>query len=119
MTLDPSIFKAYDIRGIVPDQFDPDGAYRVARAYVEVFRAKRIAIGHDMRLSSPALAEAAIRGALDGGADVAVLGEIGTEMLYFAVADGGLDGGATRTLRLDQTGKALGHALLRLPVVGG
>jgi phosphomannomutase len=93
MTLDPSIFKAYDIRGIVPDQFDPDGAYRVARAYVEVFRAKRIAIGHDMRLSSPALAEAAIRGALDGGADVAVLGEIGTEMLYFAVADGGLDGG--------------------------
>jgi len=93
MTLDPSIFKAYDIRGIVPEQFDPDGAYRVARAYVEVFRAKRIAIGHDMRLSSPALAEAAIRGALDGGADVAVLGEIGTEMLYFAVADGGLDGG--------------------------
>ena len=93
MTLDASIFKAYDVRGIVPDQLDPDGAYRIARAYVEVFRAKRIAIGHDMRLSSPALAEAAIRGATDGGADVAVLGEIGTEMLYFAVADGGLDGG--------------------------
>ena len=93
MTLDASIFKAYDVRGIVPDQFDPDGAYRIARAYVEVFRSKRIAIGHDMRLSSPALAEAAIRGATDGGADVAVLGEIGTEMLYFAVADGGLDGG--------------------------
>ena len=93
MTLDASIFKAYDVRGIVPDQFDPDGAYRIARAYVEVFRAKRIAIGHDMRLSSPALAEAAVRGATDGGADVAVLGEIGTEMLYFAVADGGLDGG--------------------------
>ena len=81
MTLDASIFKAYDVRGIVPDQFDPDGAYRIARAYVEVFRSKRIAIGHDMRLSSPALAEAAIRGATDGGADVAVLGEIGTEML--------------------------------------
>ncbi len=93
MTLDPAIFKAYDVRGIVPDQLDPDGAYRVARAYVEVFRPKRIAIGHDMRLSSPALAEAAIRGATDGGADVSVLGEIGTEMLYFAVADGGLDGG--------------------------
>jgi len=93
MTLDPAIFKAYDVRGIVPDQFDPDGAYRVARAYVEVFQAKHIAIGHDMRLSSPTLAEAAIRGATDGGANVAVLGEIGTEMLYFAVADGGLDGG--------------------------
>ena len=62
MTLDPAIFKAYDVRGIVPDQFDPDGAYRVARAYVEVFQAKHIAIGHDMRLSSPTLAEAAIRG---------------------------------------------------------
>lgn len=93
MTLDPAIFKAYDVRGIVPDQFDPEGAYRIARAYVEAFRAKRIAIGHDMRLSSPALAEAAVRGALDGGADVQVLGEIGTEMLYFAVAEGGLDGG--------------------------
>ena len=93
MTLDPAIFKAYDVRGIVPDQFDPDGAYRVARAFVEVFQAKNIAIGHDMRLSSPTLAEAAIRGATDGGANVAVLGEIGTEMLYFAVADGGLDGG--------------------------
>ncbi len=93
MTLDPAIFKAYDVRGIVPDQLDADGAYRVARAYIEVFKAKRVAIGHDMRLSSPALAEAAIRGALDGGADVSVLGEIGTEMLYFAVADAGLDGG--------------------------
>ena len=93
MTLDPSIFKAYDVRGIVPDQFDADGAYRIARAYVRAFAAKRIAIGHDMRLSSPLLVEAAIRGATDGGADVSVLGEIGTEMLYFAVADGGLDGG--------------------------
>ena len=80
MTLDPAIFKAYDVRGIVPDQFDPDGAYRVARAYVEVFQAKHIAIGHDMRLSSPALAEAAIRGATDGGANVAVLGEAVTMM---------------------------------------
>ena len=93
MTLDPAIFKAYDVRGIVPDQFDPDGAYRVARAYVEVFQAKNIAIGHDMRLSSPALSAAAIRGATDGGANVSDLGQIGTEMLYFAVADGGLDGG--------------------------
>ncbi len=93
MTLDPAIFKAYDVRGVVPTQFDPAGAYRVARAYVEVFKAQHIAIGHDMRLSSPALAEAAIAGATDGGAHVSVLGEIGTEMLYFAVADGGLDGG--------------------------
>ena len=93
MTLDPAIFKAYDVRGTVPDQLDPDGARRIARAYVEAFRPKRIAIGHDMRLSSPELARAAIEGATAGGADVDVLGEIGTEMLYFAVAENGLDGG--------------------------
>ena len=91
MTLDASIFKAYDVRGIVPDQFDPDGAYRIARAYVEVFRSKRIAIGHDMRLSSPALAEAAIRGATDGGADVAVLGEIGAIFEHEEVSVGAKD----------------------------
>ena len=93
MTLDPAIFKAYDVRGTVPDQLDPDGARRISRAYVEAFRPKRIAIGHDMRLSSPDLARAAIEGAIAGGADVDVLGEIGTEMLYFAVAENGLDGG--------------------------
>jgi phosphomannomutase len=93
MTLSASAFKAYDIRGIVPDDLDPAGAELVARSFVEVFSTKRIAIGHDMRLTSPALAEAAITGALSAGADVEVLGEIGTEMLYFAVADGGLDGG--------------------------
>jgi len=93
MTLSASAFKAYDIRGIVPDDLDPAGAERVARSFVEVFDARRIAIGHDMRLTSPALAEAAIDGARAAGADVVALGEIGTEMLYFAVADGDLDGG--------------------------
>ena len=93
MTLAPAAFKAYDVRGLVPQQLDEEGAYRLARAYVEVFRPRRMAIGHDMRLTSPALAAAAIRGATDGGADVDVLGQIGTEMLYFAVAERGLDGG--------------------------
>ena len=93
MTLSPAAFKAYDVRGLVPQQLDADGAYRIARAYAEVFRPKRIAIGHDMRLTSPELAAAAVRGALDGGVDVEELGQIGTEMLYFAVADRGLDGG--------------------------
>src|SRR4249920_2736997 len=97
MTLDPRVFKAYDVRGVVPSELDADGAYRIARAYVDVFDAKRIAIGHDMRLSSPDLVEAAVRGATDAGADVDELGLIGTEMLYFAVADGGYDGGLTVT----------------------
>jgi phosphomannomutase len=97
MTLDPRVFKAYDVRGVVPSELDADGAYRIARAYVDVFDVKRIAIGHDMRLSSPELVEAAIRGATDAGADVDEIGLIGTEMLYFAVADGGYDGGLAVT----------------------
>ena len=93
MTLAPSVFKAYDVRGLVPQELDADGAYRIARAYVEVFAPKRLAIGHDMRLPSAELAEAAIQGALDGGVDVDALGLIGTEMLYYAVGEHGYDGG--------------------------
>src|SRR4029453_767743 len=93
MTLSPAVFKAYDVRGVVPGELDADGAYRIARAYVQVFEPKRRAIARDMRLPSPELAAAAIEGARDGGADVLSIGLVGTEMLYFAVADGGLDGG--------------------------
>src|SRR5262245_17980239 len=93
MTLSPAVFKAYDVRGVVPNELDADGAYRIARAYVQVFEPRRMAIGRDMRLTSPELAEAAIEGARDGGADIVSIGLVGTEMLYFAVADGGLDGG--------------------------
>ena len=72
-----------------PSELDADGAYRIARAYVDVFDAKRIAIGHDMRLCSPDLVEAAVDGATDAGRRRRRLGMIGTDMLYFAVADGG------------------------------
>jgi phosphomannomutase len=91
--LDPKVFKAYDVRGLYPSELDEDGAYRIARAYVQHFEPRSIAIGRDMRLSAPAMATAAIEGATDGGADVVDLGMIGTEMLYFAVGDCGLDGG--------------------------
>jgi phosphomannomutase len=91
--VDPKVFKAYDVRGIHPDELDEEGAYAIARAYVEEFEPKGIAVGRDMRLSSPAMAAAAIRGAADGGADVRDLGMVGTEMLYFAVGSLGLDGG--------------------------
>ena len=91
--LDPKVFKAYDVRGIYPTELDEEGAYAIGRAYVEQFEPRRIAVGRDMRLSSPAMAAAAIRGAADGGADVIDLGMVGTEMLYFAVGDLGLDGG--------------------------
>ena len=62
--LDPKVFKAYDVRGLYPGELDEDGAYAIGRAYVEHFEPKAIAVGRDMRLSSPAMAEAAIRGAL-------------------------------------------------------
>jgi phosphomannomutase len=97
MTLDPKVFKAYDVRGIHPSELDEDGAYAIGRAYVEEFEPRRIAVGRDMRVSSPSMADAAIRGAADGGADVADIGMIGTEMLYHAVGALGLDGGIAVT----------------------
>ena len=91
--LDPKIFKAYDVRGVYGEELDEDGAYRIGRAYVEQFEPRTIAVGRDMRVSAPTMAAAAIEGAADAGANVLDLGMIGTEMLYFAVGDGGLDGG--------------------------
>ena len=95
--LDPKVFKAYDVRGIHPTEIDEDGAYRVGRAYVEEFEPRTIAVGRDMRVSSPGMAAAVIEGAADGGADVRDLGLVGTEMLYYAVGELGLDGGVCVT----------------------
>jgi phosphomannomutase len=95
--LDPKVFKAYDVRGIYPDELDEDGAYAIARAYVEEFEPRRIAVGRDMRLSAPAMSAALIRGAAEAGADVVDLGLVGTEMVYFAVGELGLDGGIAVT----------------------
>jgi phosphomannomutase len=95
--LDPKVFKAYDVRGIHPTELDEEGAEAIGRAYVEVFEPRRIAVGRDMRLSSPSMHEAVARGAVAAGAEVLDLGMIGTEMLYFAVGSLGLDGGITVT----------------------
>jgi phosphomannomutase len=95
--LDPSVFKAYDVRGLYPSQLDEEGAYAIGRAYVEQFSTARIAVGRDMRLSSPAMAEAVRRGAAAAGAEVLDLGMVGTEMVYFAVGELGLDGGVAVT----------------------
>jgi phosphomannomutase len=95
--LDPKVFKAYDVRGLHPDELDEEGAYAIGRAYVEHFEPRRIAVGRDMRVSSPAMAEAGMRGAAEGGADVLDIGLVGTEMLYYAVGALGLDGGFTVT----------------------
>ena len=94
---DPGIFKAYDIRGIHPDQITAELAARIGRAFVAFLGARRIAVGRDMRLSSPELAAAFIDGARSQGADVVDYGLAGTDMLYYGVARDGLDGGAEIT----------------------
>src|SRR5918999_1739484 len=83
--LSPSVFKAYDVRGLYPSELDEDGAYSVGRAYAEHFEPRTIAVGRDMRLSSPSMAAATIEGAADGGADVLDVGLVGTEMVFGAV----------------------------------
>jgi phosphomannomutase len=95
--LEPDVFKAYDVRGIYPTEIDEEGAYAIGRAYVEEFSPKRIAVGHDMRVSGPQMVAALTEGATEGGADVIDIGLIGTEMLYFAVDSLELDGGITCT----------------------
>ena len=95
--LDPAAFKAYDVRGLYPSEVDEKGAYAAGRAFVEQFEPRRIAVGRDMRVSSPSMAEALIEGAADGGAAVADIGMVGTEMLYFAVGELELDGGVMIT----------------------
>jgi phosphomannomutase len=79
------IFKAYDIRGITPDQLDRDDAYRIGRATARFIGATTLAVGRDARKSSPELHEALLKGINDEGVDVIDLGLISTPMLYFAV----------------------------------
>lgn len=87
-------FGAYDVRGRVPDELNADIVYDIGRAYVMLVRPQGpVAVGHDVRLSSPELAAAVIRGLTDGGADALDLGQVGTEVVYFASARPGMGGG--------------------------
>jgi phosphomannomutase len=105
--VDPGIFKAYDVRGLYPSPIDEDVAYRVARGFARVIaslkegqegpQGLRLAVGHDMRLHSPALAGSFARGLCHEGCEVLDVGMVGTEMVYYAVGSRGLDGGAAVT----------------------
>jgi len=88
-----SCFKAYDIRGRVPDDLDTDLAQRIGRSFASWLRGDRVVIGHDIRLSSPEIKRAVVAGLLTGGAHVHDIGLCGTEEMYFAVAHYGMDGG--------------------------
>src|SRR5947208_11245055 len=97
MQINADIFKAYDVRGVYPGEVNEDGARAIGAAFVAYLKAKRIAVGRDMRLSSPALAQAFIDGATSQGCDVVDYGMIATDMLYFAVARDNHDGGVQVT----------------------
>jgi phosphomannomutase len=97
MKINPSIFKAYDVRGLYPSEVNEEAARLIGRGFVAYLGAKRIAVSRDMRLSSPSVAAAFIEGARMQGADVIDYGMMGTDMMYFAVARDGLDGGAQIT----------------------
>jgi phosphomannomutase len=97
MAINPSIFKAYDVRGLYPQEINEEAARLIGRGFVAYLKATRIAVSRDMRLSSPSLAAAFIAGAREQGAGVVDYGMMGTDMLYFAVARDGHDGGAQIT----------------------
>ncbi|WP_448249694.1 phosphomannomutase [Thalassotalea agariperforans] len=86
-------FKSYDVRGKVPEQLNPEIAYKIGRAYVEHFKPKAVAIGHDIRLTSPQISKALCKGILESGSDVVDIGLCGTEEVYFAAATENVDGG--------------------------
>ena len=77
----------------MPEELDAAVAYCIGRAYVELTAARQVVIGRDVRLSSPELATALAGGLMDGGADVHDIGLCGTEEVYFAVFQRGMDGG--------------------------
>ncbi len=86
-------FKAYDIRGKVPEELDEDLAYKIGQAYATHFKPQKIVIGHDIRLSGPSLSEALCQGFITAGVDIIDIGLCGTEEIYYAAANLDVDGG--------------------------
>jgi phosphomannomutase len=86
-------FKAYDVRGRVPEELDEDIAYRIGRGYAAFVKPRTVAVGRDIRASSPALTAALVKGLTDSGVDVLDIGIGGTELAYFATFSRKLDGG--------------------------
>ncbi|MBU8870360.1 MAG: phosphomannomutase CpsG [Gemmatimonadales bacterium] len=89
----PACFKAYDIRGRVPEELDTDLAYRVGLSTARYLAGKEFVVGRDCRLSSNELCAEVTRGLTDGGANVLDIGQCGTEMVYYTTFARKLDGG--------------------------
>jgi phosphomannomutase len=86
-------FKAYDLRGKVPTELNPEMAYKIGKAYVKLLKAETMVVGHDVRKSSEAISDSLIKGLTDAGADVTDIGLCGTEMIYYATSALEVDGG--------------------------
>ena len=86
-------FKAYDIRGRLPDQLNDDIAWRIGRSYADFLRPQQVVIGHDVRTSSQSLSDALAKGLTEGGANVLDIGLCGTEEIYHATFSQQTDGG--------------------------
>lgn len=99
MKINPDIFKAYDIRGIYPDELNEETAYLIGRAYVQFLKKKKpkIVVGQDNRLSSPDLFQSLTKGLITQGAEVVDIGLSTTPLLYFTVAYFDFDGGINIT----------------------
>jgi phosphomannomutase len=97
LSLNVESFKAYDIRGRVPDQLNSEIAYAIGRAYAQFIKPERVVVGHDIRLSSPEITDALIEGLLDSGVDVSHIGTVGTEEIYFATSHFKFNGGIVVT----------------------
>lgn len=93
MSINPAIFKAYDIRGVYPKEIDEEIAYKIGQAYAKLIKPKEVVLGRDVRLSGPALFAALKRSLVDAGVKVIDIGMVSTDMMYFAVAHYGYDGG--------------------------
>lgn len=121
MKINPHAFKAYDIRGVYPDDVNEEVAYKTGLAYANFLKdAKKIVVGADFRHSSPSLKKSLIEGLTDGGKDVVDIGEVPTPVLYFGIAHYKHDGGIEITAS-HNTGECNGIKLQKekaLPIYG-
>ena len=97
MTEELTCFKAYDVRGRVPEQLNNDIAYRIGRAYAEYLKPKQVVVGYDIRLSSQELCASLSQGLKKAGVNVINIGQCGTEEIYFATSHLNVDGGIVVT----------------------
>src|SRR3989344_5529828 len=95
MTINPSIFKPYDIRGVYPSNFNEEIAYAITQAYIKLYQPKKVVLGRDVRESGESIFNSSLKAFLETGVDVIDIGIVSTDMFYFAVGSLPVDGGIT------------------------